>query len=680
MGIVVGNISSSGDAGSPNTSFSWNHEVATGSNILIAVVRFVDSSSEDSDITGVTFNAGGFTGEALYYRDSTSGRGVAIWYLINPTTESSLPIEVTFAGKVSDAAGGAIDLSGVDTGDPIDDTNTKHEGTLSETISITVSGSVSSGAVGIAGVTNSLNDNDEVSITTGNSIDAVDMGGNSALSGRNTESGSSITVAWECSPDDCWYDAGIIALKPAAGDKEINVDDGIQVGENVTLLQANYVPSVSDDIGVGEDITTFKYSPFWEVNIFDEVGVSETITSRVPTEFIDIYDGIDAGEDITARAGPLYINVSDGIDVSENIVLLIPSGTANVTDGIDIEESISIKIPKCVANVYDSVEIAESLDVENILQINVYDGIDIGENLTVEQSEEEQTEINISEGIEVGELITSRVPTEFVDVYDGIDVGESVTTLQANYVLSLSDGVEVGESITGELLTGAYSVNVSDGIEVEDYLLYYPDSVYVRELVTVERVDAGDVRSIDLDDGIQIGESIVALIPSGQTEVADGVEVGENITAVASVSINVADGIEVGESITTNLIFNIDIYDGIEIQDDITIERLTAILEVDIYDGIDTGESILRELNNNVVVFNGIDIGESIIPFRVLAVYEVNVLDGIEIAENITFGFSTLNINVNDGTNLSEKARRKLILLDKGNLAVSISSLLHFEL
>ncbi len=63
MAITVGNTSSSGDAGSPNTAHSWNHTVHADSNLLIVTTRVRDTSGVDADVSGGLE----FFGDAAWY-------------------------------------------------------------------------------------------------------------------------------------------------------------------------------------------------------------------------------------------------------------------------------------------------------------------------------------------------------------------------------------------------------------------------------------------------------------------------------------------------------------------------------------------------------------------------------------------------------------------------------------
>lgn len=203
MAITTGNTSESGLNNNVNTSFDWAHTCAAGSDCLVVLVTGLDATEGDLDVSGVTYD-----GNPLTYgagsADSTSGTNAEIWYLVNPTTGSSLDIEVTFAGKVSSGAGFAIDLDGVDTSDPVQDTN-RVTGANSDP-TITVSGAVS-GSMTVGGLGINESDPAEISVSAGTEIGETDLGTALGSSAYRADSG---VLTWDhVSEDWSWVVAAV---------------------------------------------------------------------------------------------------------------------------------------------------------------------------------------------------------------------------------------------------------------------------------------------------------------------------------------------------------------------------------------------------------------------------------------------------------------------------------------
>ena len=92
-------------------------------------------------MTGVTYDGNALTMAISHQAAGAAEDEASIWYLINPTTSSSLAVEITHTGKTTDSSATAFNLSGVDTGDVIDLTDTD---TVTATTSTVTVASVSS--------------------------------------------------------------------------------------------------------------------------------------------------------------------------------------------------------------------------------------------------------------------------------------------------------------------------------------------------------------------------------------------------------------------------------------------------------------------------------------------------------------------------------------------------------
>jgi len=118
MAVSLGNTTTSGKKLNVNTTFDWLHTCDAGTTVLAVFVNASDDSTTDMDVTGVTYGGTPLT-HAAGAPDATSLCNAEVWYLGNPTTESSLSIEVTFFGKTSNATGFGLSLLGADGDDPV---------------------------------------------------------------------------------------------------------------------------------------------------------------------------------------------------------------------------------------------------------------------------------------------------------------------------------------------------------------------------------------------------------------------------------------------------------------------------------------------------------------------------------------------------------------------------------
>lgn len=176
MAITVGNTSSSGDPGTANTTYSWSHTCQSGTNRLVVLPRAHETIDADRPVSGVTYD-----GNALTKADSLQSDnldfGAEVWYLNNPTTGSSLIIEVTHTGKTTEPCAGAIDLKGIDTGSTFEAVHKQAGGGASIALSV-----LTGDAVVATEVTSNL-DATELGVTGGTQIESVDLGQYSGQSG-----------------------------------------------------------------------------------------------------------------------------------------------------------------------------------------------------------------------------------------------------------------------------------------------------------------------------------------------------------------------------------------------------------------------------------------------------------------------------------------------------------------
>ena len=149
--IVVNSTSSSGNKNAQST-WAWEHTTHADDTILIAVISIFDLTEADRPITGITWDAVNdftpFDSPNHFYDDNTEHR-TEIWYRLNPGASTTANIEVTTTGTCTDACGGAIGTSGVDTADPEDLSTTNNGAAGDPTITL---GAAAAGSLVVGGL------------------------------------------------------------------------------------------------------------------------------------------------------------------------------------------------------------------------------------------------------------------------------------------------------------------------------------------------------------------------------------------------------------------------------------------------------------------------------------------------------------------------------------------------
>ena len=195
MAITKVGSSSSGDAGAPNTSYTWDHTCHADTNLLVVTARGRDSSIVDAVITSVTYGVHSLTLANRYHYEADCF--VEVWYYPNPTVGSSLAIVVTHTGKVSDAAGAAVDLAGADAdGTPVFSSGYTTIVGLSAQDNTLTESSAPTGSMMVSGYSCKFATFIEISVTAGIEVDAVDMGSYVCMSAYAAESSGSCTITY----------------------------------------------------------------------------------------------------------------------------------------------------------------------------------------------------------------------------------------------------------------------------------------------------------------------------------------------------------------------------------------------------------------------------------------------------------------------------------------------------
>lgn len=191
MAITIGNTSNSGDPGAV-TSYSWNHTCLAGTTCLVVVVTGSDTSGTDFAVASITYD--GVNLEFASAQFSAQNLGVSIWYLLNPTTGSSLSLVVTHGGKVTDPSAYAIDLLGTATSSVVDSNDGDPIGggtTCNPIVSPAATGSIAVGGMHCSNTAVTT-----VSVTTGTQVGELDLGSTVSSCAYAFESGGTASIAW----------------------------------------------------------------------------------------------------------------------------------------------------------------------------------------------------------------------------------------------------------------------------------------------------------------------------------------------------------------------------------------------------------------------------------------------------------------------------------------------------
>jgi hypothetical protein len=335
--ITVGNTSS---RSSPSTvqQYSWSHTCASGSNILFVLVSGRESTDADRPVSGITYDGNDLT-LAKSYQDDPNNYGCEIWYLKNPTTESSLTIEVTHEGFVSDMSGGGIDLSGVDLNDIVEASD---QDTLTGT-SITMS--VGAGDAIVACFVANESDATNESITTGIEFHEADVGEYTVSAGYNLDVLSVIASG------QSKLRAGVAVSLNASYASALSkaLFDSISLTEATNFLGA-LSGSVNDSITILEDIIA-SVTAFATANINDTITVAEYL----------------------AVSGKLTVGINENILLSEALVFL-GRMEADLTENITISESLLV-LQRMMQTISDSVSVEEYFDgAVSLMSAQIADG------------------------------------------------------------------------------------------------------------------------------------------------------------------------------------------------------------------------------------------------------------------------------------------------------------------
>jgi hypothetical protein len=630
MGITVGNTSSSGNPGTADTQYSWNHTCQSNTNLLVIAARARETTDADRPISGVTYN--GLTCTKAYaYQDDTLDMGAEIWYRANPPTGTSYAIQVTHTGKVVDPSAGAIDLKGVDTADIVDSTGF-YAITAGGTEDLVVN-PAATGSMLVAAEVSEQDDVTEMSVTVGTQIDEVDMGTFGGQSGYVLESGGSATVrffhgaigSWDMVGAGATFNAGTSGLSKS-------VSDSININESLAGLLPKLYKSMLTSVTIVESL--LPSCSLGNVNISDSITLADSLVGKGVLR-LDVSDSISINEAIESL-GQLVRSISDSVTIGESLVGLLPKLFISVNDTISIAEFIQ-SLGILYGSVSDSISLTEFIDktiTSGGLSRLVSDSITINESISTLGL----LYSSISDTVSVSEFVNSLGILGIINV-DSISIAEAIFSSFATNV-SVSDSVTINEAITTK---GILYSSISDGISIVENLTGLIGSLYTNVL-----------------DGVSVVDSVETL-GNLYADLQDTLTLAETINTALPVTVSVLDSVSVADTTAQKLLITVIVNDSIVVAELVTGDGIATFLTVNVLDTISIAESLaglLPKLYSSVFdTVTATSIIQTLLPKLV-----ASIGDSISISELFSGNFGDLTIDVSDSISIAEVLGLKNLL------------------
>ena len=461
----------------------------------------------------------------------------------------------------------------------------------------------------------------------------------------------------------------------------INVFDNVTVAEAITIIEANFVASVSSDVFVSESttvssvlninifdsVTTTEFinvSIFLALSVFDSISVSENILieiiTAVTSKDVNVFDSINVSENTASIVPSGNASVFDSVGVAETTIVFEPSGNANIFDTINVSESTSSIIPSGNANIFDSITVSENI------QITLpYDQAGVADNITISEFVNVTTvnpnpDIDVSDVIFVSDAVEVRKSAQDTGlIVDNISVSEFISIQSGPLFISVSDSITVAETTNSLIPYG--QADVFDLITAsEDIVTQNVKTINIFDIITAsENINAFATIGINVFDSVTTAETTTLKIPSGEASVSDNITVEESVVATSGpLSLSVFDNIQVAENITSQipLVF-VNTFDLIQVSESINAFASVSISVFDSISAVDNISSIIP--SGNTSVFDSINISETTSAF--IPTGSLDVFDPISVAENINMFMDLGPISTADNIQVSENVSIVLV-------------------
>jgi hypothetical protein len=514
--------------------------------------------------------------------------------------------------------------------------------------------------------------------------------------------------------DDVTIGDTVIDIEVVAGapDRDIDVDSDITLGESTSVSIDDEEVSETDDVTIGDTLPTFYLdtivigevvtvafegaAPDRDIDVDDGITLGESTAATLDDLAVDESDDVTIGETTTAKHDDLELSKSDDITIGENITVEADRDISE-TDDITLGESTDAELPDALAiDVSDGLTIGDAPALAMVDEtIDVSDGVTLGESTAVNRRAAWYNPDSIT--INVGSIKNGNVESTWADDGTKLQLAETTGNPGFDYEFNFFDVPANAESIA---INGYYEGNVGHTVKIQqwnftgvdwtdltgdakDFPHEITDQDYEFSLFNdADYNDGGEVRLriyhpgggtnthnfyidhfllttnpvVDITDDIIFGENVTVSLPDAlEIDTSDDITVGEytKVFSGGDFEVDVSDDITFGESTTALLPDAL----GIDVTDDITLgKNVTASIGLDISttSGIAIGENTAVTISDPTLsVSDGLTIGEST---SVVINLTIDVSDGITLGESVTWSMPDLTLALSDNVTIADVA------------------------
>jgi hypothetical protein len=625
--------------------------------------------------------------------------------MIDPPTETSYAVEITFGGQISDINAAAVGVNGTVGTYEVDSTATDAEGGSPPQPSISWS-TTDTNTIGFNSFMNRQ--------STSTKVSSDDTGLFKTDAGQDTlgaayaiwSSSGSQTLSWTDTDNDEYWGLVAMAFAETIATPLISESDNVNVGESHSVVLDDLEISVSDNTGV-TDANETVYIERPEPSVSDNTGVTDTL----PTVFQDnVTLGESVNVEVVAAVPPRTISVSDNTGVTDTNQEVDRRYSIPFSDGFESGDVSAWDSESGTVTVNATAAMEGSYGVEIDLNDEY---VTIDWNNTTDQIYRVLFRFNQNN-------YAGAAPdnVHLLQIYDGdptvSDNLSAIVQLYYNTTVwsirvqarrddktwvvgahnNIGSGDLVIEAEFGYLATNGYARLWIDGVEVNgassvDNGGYYPDNIRFGHVESSPTPDSGTaflddfnlldtVREYDISvsDNTGVGESH-AVSTYLEISVSDNTGVGESHSAaLEDLEISVSDNTGVGESHAVFTYLEISVSDNTGVTDtnqevdisaagdyDITVSDNTGVgeshevftyLEIAVSDNTGVGESHSVYIPEYFIsVSDNVNIGES---HEVFTYLEISTSDNVNVGESHALnvpGYS-LEISVSDNTGVAD--------------------------
>jgi len=317
------------------------------------------------------------------------------------------------------------------------------------------------------------------------------------------------------------------------------------------------------------------------------------------------------------------IHVNDNLTAGDTDTVNLTVETS-VSDDAALGESAVSDIPVPVA-ASESVTIGDvaNATLPDALKIDVSDALTVGDTATVVRQVEGEYNVTVSDGVAVADSASAEVSGPQVIASDNVSVGES-TQEYIGIEVSAAESLTVGEDTTANL-------------ELE---ISAADSVTVADSAAAAIAAVADI-SINVSDGVAIGDTAQADVSDPQISVTDALTVGESATVFVGVSgilyVSVSDNAVVADSASADVSDpQVVASDNLAVGDVVTVFISEAgAIDISVSDNANVSDTASINVSApQIIASESLSIGESaIVQLGAVTPVQISVSDSLVIAD-----------------------------------------------